>query len=80
MFSPDETRMSFDYYRPQGEGNVFSGVCLSTIGLMATLSLLGLVTVWSVCILLEIFLVFSLSIKVNSFSEILQNFCSAPGF
>ena len=35
------------------EGNVFTGVCLSTIGLMDTGSLLGLV----VCILLECFLV-----------------------
>ena len=45
------------YYRPQGEGNVFTGVCLSTIGLMATRSLLILVTARSVCILLECFLV-----------------------
>ena len=30
-------------YQPQGEGNVFTGVCLFTIGLMATRSLLVLV-------------------------------------
>ena len=45
------------YYRPQGEGSVFTGVCLTIIGLMAHRSLLGLVTVRSVCILLECFLV-----------------------
>ena len=39
------------------EGNVFTGACLSTIGLMDTGSLFGLVTVWSVRILLECFLV-----------------------
>ena len=39
------------------EGNVFTGVCLSTISLMATSSLLGLVTAQSVRILLECFLV-----------------------
>ena len=39
------------------EGNVFTGVCLSTIGHIATRSLLGLVTAQSVCILLECFLV-----------------------
>ena len=33
------------------EGNVFTGVCLSTIGLMANSSLLGLVTTQSVRIL-----------------------------
>ena len=46
-----------DIYWPQGEGIVFTGVCLSTIGLVATRSLLGLVMVRSVCILLEFFLV-----------------------
>ena len=45
-------------YRPQGKGNVFTGVCLSTISLMVTNSLLGLGTLRSVCILLECFLVF----------------------
>ena len=44
-------------YRPQGEGYVFTGVCLSTIGLMAIRPMLGLVTVWLVRILLEGFLV-----------------------
>ena len=39
------------------EGNVFTGVCLSTIGLMDTGSLLGLVMARSVRILLECFLV-----------------------
>ena len=39
------------------EGNVFTGVCLSTIGLMDTGSLLGLVAARSVRILLECFLV-----------------------
>ena len=34
-----------------------TGVCLSTIGLMDTGSLLSLDTAWSVCILLECFLV-----------------------
>ena len=38
------------------EGNVFTGVCLSTIGLIDTRSLLGL-TARSVRILLECFLV-----------------------
>ena len=38
------------------EGNVFTGVCLSTIGLVATRSLLILVTARSVRILLECFL------------------------
>ena len=33
----------YNFYRPQGEGNVFTGVCLSIISLMATRSLLGLV-------------------------------------
>ena len=41
----------------QGEGNVFTGVSLSTIGLVATRSLLGLVTAQSIRILLECFLV-----------------------
>ena len=41
------------------EGNVFTGVCLCTISLMATQSLLGLVTVRSVQFLLECFLVIS---------------------
>ena len=45
------------YYRLQGEGNVFTGVCLLTIRLMATRSLLGLNTARTVCILLECFLV-----------------------
>ena len=40
------------------KGNVFTVVCLSTIGLMDTDSLLGLVTARSVRILLECFLVF----------------------
>ena len=39
------------------EGNVFTGICLSTIGLMDTGSLLGLVKARSVRILLECFLV-----------------------
>ena len=30
-------------YRPQGEGNVFTGICLFTISLLVTRSLLGLV-------------------------------------
>ena len=47
-----------NFYRPQGEGSVFTCVCLPTIILMANLSLLGLVTARSVCILLECFLVF----------------------
>ena len=44
------------FYRPQGKGNVVTVVCLSTIGLTATLSLLGF-KVRSVRILLECFLV-----------------------
>ena len=40
------------------EGKVFTAVCLSTISLMDTGSLLGLVTVRSVRILLECFLVY----------------------
>ena len=47
----------WNIYRPQGEGNVFTGVCLSTIGLLANRSLLDLVTARSVRILLECFLV-----------------------
>ena len=39
------------------EGNIFTGVCLSTIGVMATRSPLILVTARSVLILLECFLV-----------------------
>ena len=39
------------------EGNIFTGVCLSTIGLMDIGSLLGLVTAQSVLTLLECFLV-----------------------
>ena len=39
-----------------GKGNVFTGVCLFTISLMATWLLLILVTAWSVHILLECFL------------------------
>ena len=39
------------------EGNVSTGACLSTIGLMATQSLLILVTARSVCVLLKCFLV-----------------------
>ena len=39
------------------EGNVFTGVCLSTIGLMPTGSMLGLVMARSVRIALECFLV-----------------------
>ena len=46
------------------EGNVFTGVCLSTIGLMDTGSLLGLVMAWSVRILLECFLV-NCAVKLN---------------
>ena len=49
--------MHYHYYRLQGEGNVFTGVCLSTIGLVATHSLLDLVTVRLVRILLDCFLV-----------------------
>ena len=52
-------------YRLLGEGNVFTGVCLSTIGLMVTRSLLGLVTAWSVCILLECFLVTRMLDNIN---------------
>ena len=39
------------------EGDVFTCVCLSTISLMDTGSLLGLVTAREVCILQEFFLV-----------------------
>ena len=35
-----------DNYRPQGEGNVFTSVCLSTMGLMTTWSLLSLVSLY----------------------------------
>ena len=52
-------------YRLLGEGNVFTGVCLSTIDLMVTRSLLGLVTAWSVCILLECFLVTRMLDNIN---------------
>ena len=40
------------------EGNVFTGVCLSTIGLMPTGSLHGLVMARSVRIVLEFFLIY----------------------
>ena len=46
----------FANYRPQGESNVFICVCLSTIGLMATRSLLILVMAWSARIIMECFL------------------------
>ena len=52
------------FYRPQGEGNVFTGVCLSTIGLIATRSLLGLVVARSARILLEFFLVNELFLTI----------------
>ena len=52
------------FYRPQGEGNVFTGVCLCTIGLMATGSLLILITTQSVHILLECFLVSSKQMNI----------------
>ena len=42
------------------EGNVFTGICLSTIGLFDTGSLLGLVTGRSVRILPECFLVITI--------------------
>ena len=45
------------------EGNVFTDVCLSTIGLIDTGSLLGLVTARSVRILLECFLVETKSLR-----------------
>ena len=48
------------HYRPQGEGNVFTGVCLPTIGLISNRSLRVLVMTRSVRILLEYFLVFRL--------------------
>ena len=38
----------FNISRPQGEGNIFTVVCLATMGLMATRSPLGLVTARSV--------------------------------
>ena len=44
-------------YQPQGEANVLTGVCLSTVGLMATRSLIGLVTARLVRLLLECFLI-----------------------
>ena len=44
-------------YRPQGKGNVFTVVCLSTISLTDTGSLLGLVMARLVRILQECFLV-----------------------
>ena len=53
------------------EGNVFTGVCLSTVGLMDIGSLLGLVMARSVHILPECFLVsFSCSFRGN-FAKIL---------
>ena len=49
------------YYLPTAsESNVFADVCLSTIGLMDTRSLLGLVTARSVGILLECILVWQM--------------------
>ena len=50
------------------EGNVFTGVCLSTIGLMDTGSVLGLVTARSVRILLECFLVETKSLRSPAIS------------
>ena len=55
-FSLNFTEKLYNNYRPQGEGIVFTGVCLSTIGLPTTDSLLGLLTARSVRILLECFL------------------------
>ena len=46
-----------EYLLTAREGNVFTGVCLSTIGLVATRSLLSLVMARSVRILLECCLV-----------------------
>ena len=59
------------HYRPKGEGNVFTGVCLSTIALMATRSRLGLVMARSVRILLECFLVFN----INGIAMFFRRFC-----
>ena len=59
------------------EGNVFTGVCLSKIGLTDTGSLLGLVMVRSVGILLECFLVgyvFYISCSVSFFGAFLDHF------
>ena len=50
-------QVSCFHYRPQREGNVFTGVCLFTIRLVATGSLLVLVVARSVRILLECCLV-----------------------
>ena len=54
---------SLAFLRTAREGNIFTGVCLSTIGLMDTGSLLGLVTARSVRILLECFLVETKSLR-----------------
>ena len=54
------------------EGSVFIGVCLSTIGLMATSSLLGLHTAWSVRILLECFLVACNTLVSFAWDQILK--------
>ena len=53
------------FYRLQEEGNVFSGFCLSTIGLTGTRSLLGLVAARSARILVECFLVLVVSLFEN---------------
>ena len=66
MSHPEEYEISFleclyncaNLFLPTArEGNIFTGVCLSTVGLMDTGSLLGLFTARLVCILLECFLV-----------------------
>ena len=46
-------RIPVKYLPTTREGNVFTGVCLSTMGLMDMGSLIHLVMVQSVCILLE---------------------------
>ena len=68
------------------EGHVFTGVCLSTIGLMNTASVLCLIMARSLCILLECFLIHSdftqLNLSVSSpcvfeFESLLSYMCSA---
>ena len=57
-----------DFYRTQGEVMISqASVILSTIGLMATRSLLIFVTAWSVRILQECFLVFNCLYFLDTF-------------
>ena len=72
----------FPFLPTAREGNVFTVVCLSTIGPMATGSWFGLVAARSVRILLECFLVFVFEIvgSTDETSMGIVNLCSVQLF